>query len=428
MASRGSFRKRQRPSVAVAAAGAVERLENRWLMSTASFDYTNFGTTSGIDYNSYGVLIKTQGSSLVLTDSHTNEDRSALYDTLVPITNFTTHFTYQSNADPTSGDGFTFVFDTGAPTDVGTFGRNLGYGGGTFGRHSYDIAFNIFNEGNYQETFATVSAGAQPVAQVGAAEINLHNGDPFNGTITYDGSTLTVTLVDADNPSSVFTVSGAVNLPHILQSNTAYVGFTGATGDAISTQLISNWDFNGVGVGGPSITSGPTASSPTLAGTKTTLRVGATSSDGSALTYTWHTEHVPPGAPTPKFSTPTAASTSVQVYKDGTYTFQVSVTDASGNTVTGVNQVVVTQVASGLRLTPHGAKVKIHGTQQYKVVVLDQFAHPMRINPTVTYHVGSGVGSISSSGLFSAGAKAGKYLLDIDADNIPATIAGTVVA
>jgi hypothetical protein len=73
--------------------------------------------------------------------------------------------------------------------------------------------------------------------------VKLHSGDVFNVQITYDGTTLTMTITDANTPADTFTASWAVNLPSTVGANTAYAGFTGGTGGETSAQDILNWTF-----------------------------------------------------------------------------------------------------------------------------------------------------------------------------------------
>jgi hypothetical protein len=73
--------------------------------------------------------------------------------------------------------------------------------------------------------------------------VNLHSGDPFNVHITYNGTTLTMTITDATVPSRTFTANWTVNIPSIIGGNTAFVGFTGATGGATAIQELISWTY-----------------------------------------------------------------------------------------------------------------------------------------------------------------------------------------
>ncbi len=84
-----------------------------------------------------------------------------------------------------------------------------------------------------------------------------------------------------------------------------------------------------------------------------------------------------------------------------------TVTAASGS-VSGTASVTVTAtpVLTTITVSPASASVQTGKTQQFTATGLDQFGNPMNPQPTFTWSV-SGGGTISSSGLFTAGAAAG---------------------
>jgi hypothetical protein len=176
-----------------------------------------------------------------------------------------------------------------------------------------------------------------------------------------------------------------------------------------------------------------TTTTATLTGTKARLNVvgSDTASAGEAgLTYTWGVVSTPSGAKTPTFSvngTNAANNTIAHLYKDGTYHFLCTATNAAGGTASVNVRVVVAQTATSLRIEPHGEKVQPHGTVQFATTVLDQFDHAMRTTPSVAYSVESGLGSISDSGLFTAGTSAGLSVILVDADDLSGTVNVTTV-
>jgi hypothetical protein len=72
--------------------------------------------------------------------------------------------------------------------------------------------------------------------------VNLHSGDAMHAHLTYDGTTLTLTLTDTVTNAS-FTMSQAIDIPSTVGSNTAFVGFTAGTGGTVSTQEILTWSY-----------------------------------------------------------------------------------------------------------------------------------------------------------------------------------------
>jgi hypothetical protein len=62
--------------------------------------------------------------------------------------------------------------------------------------------------------------------------------------LTYDGTTLTMTITDNSVPSDTFTTSWSpVNIPSTVGNNTAYLGFTAGTGGLTATQDIISWTY-----------------------------------------------------------------------------------------------------------------------------------------------------------------------------------------
>ena len=168
----------------------------------------------------------------------------------------------------------------------------------------------------------------------------------------------------------------------------------------------------------------------TIAGASTTLEVSAASAQSSPLSYDWSVISHPGGAATPIFSTndsDDADTPTIAFSKDGTYHLAVTVSDNAGNAATRDVDVVVQQVATSLRVTPHGDAVKRGKHATFDVTVLDQFGHAMRAQSTAQNSVASGNGTIHTDGLFTAGKKKGRFTIDVEADDLSATVAGTVV-
>lgn len=61
--------------------------------------------------------------------------------------------------------------------------------------------------------------------------------------ITYDGATLTMNLLDLVTNKN-FVLTQAINIPQIVGSNMAYVGFTGSTGGLTAIQKILSWTYS----------------------------------------------------------------------------------------------------------------------------------------------------------------------------------------
>jgi hypothetical protein len=78
--------------------------------------------------------------------------------------------------------------------------------------------------------------------------------------LVYDGTNLTMTLTDTVTKATVTEVF-PVNIPSLIGSSTAYVGFTGGTGGATATQNVLSWTYSGP-TGQTGTTTGSTPATP----------------------------------------------------------------------------------------------------------------------------------------------------------------------
>ncbi|HXY14238.1 MAG TPA: chitobiase/beta-hexosaminidase C-terminal domain-containing protein [Terriglobales bacterium] len=227
--------------------------------AVASGTYTITAGGSGINYgsgftSSTGLTLngtaKLNGTRLRLTDGGGSEAGSAFVSSPINIQNFTTDFSFQLSS--ASADGITFTIQGVGATALGPSGGGLGYGpdtpGGTPGiANSVAVKFDIYsNAGEGTDSTGLYTDGASPTTpavDMTSSGVSLLSGDVFNVHITYNGTTLTMTITDATNSSQTFTTSWAINIPGTVGSNTAYVGFTGGTGGLTAIQEILDWTY-----------------------------------------------------------------------------------------------------------------------------------------------------------------------------------------
>jgi hypothetical protein len=125
------------------------------------------------------------------------------------------------------------------------------------------------------------------------------------------------------------------------------------------------------------------------------------------LTYTWSTTGAPPAAVTFNANgTNAAKATTATFAKAGTYALQVTVKDQGNLTATSALNLTVNPTLTSLVVSPANATVPTSGTQAFTATALDQFGIALGSQPTITWSV-SGGGTISASGLFTAGTAAG---------------------
>jgi hypothetical protein len=172
-----------------------------------------------------------------LTDAGTNEARSAFFTTLVNVQSFTNDFSFQLTDK--NGDGFTFTIQNSGTTALDPAGGTPGIGKSVAVK--FDLAPNAGEGTNSTGLYTNGASPTVPAIDLTSSGDNLHSGNVMNVHMTYDDATLTMTITDATAGKS-FTTSWAVNIPSV-GALSAYVGFTGGTGDASATQEIVTWSY-----------------------------------------------------------------------------------------------------------------------------------------------------------------------------------------
>jgi hypothetical protein len=250
--------------------------------SSSVFNITNFANaTSELSFNGNTTL---DGTKLQLTNGGTSEDSSAWYSTPVNVSSFTTNFTFQdTNA---VADGLTFTIQGIGTNALGSGGAGMGYD--NLGQ-SVGLKFDLDAIGSIPESTGLYTDGAIPFQTAGSVNlapsgINLASGDVMNVQLVYNGTTLSMTLTDTVT-NQVFTDSFTVNIPSTVGGNTAYVGFTGASGGAGADQEILSWNYSTAATTTPAL---PAPTFSVAGGTYTSAQT-VSISDATAGTTIYYT-------------------------------------------------------------------------------------------------------------------------------------------
>jgi hypothetical protein len=154
----------------------------------------------------------------------------------------------------------------------------------------------------------------------------------------------------------------------------------------------------------PTVATAASATPSPVTGTTTNLSVLGADDGGEAnITYTWATIGTVPASVT--FSangTNAAKNTTATFTKAGTYPFAVTLTDAGGLSAIATVTVTVNQTLTSITVSPASASVAFGVSQPFTASALDQFGTALSTQPSFTWAV-SGGGTISSTGLFTAG-------------------------
>ena len=242
--------------------------------------------------------------------------------------------------------------------------------------------------------------------------VRLHFAEPWFNTAGARQFNVLINGVQVLTNFDIFAAAGA---------NKALVrDFTTSASSAkqITVQLVNvidNAEVRGIEIlaGGasgqaPTVATAAAAGSNPVTGTTSALSVlGADDAGEVNLTYTWAATGTPPG--TVSFSangSNAAKSTNATFSSAGSYTLAVAITDASGLSTTSSVVVSVNQTLTSVSLTPTSAQLATGGSQQFSASTRDQFGTAMATQPAMTWAV-TGGGTVSSSGLFTAGSSAG---------------------
>lgn len=288
----------------------------------------------------------------------------------------------------------------------GNYGNLIANGGSSF-------VFGVANSTSvYNVNSLTLNGGATltlagPVSLTSATSVTLNGNagvqnNPSWMSLNISGGGLTV------NGNAAFYGNVLAPVGHVTVN-----GNTLIQGSVICDRLTVNG--NGLIKGGgqgtnqaPTLVTAATANPNPVIATTTALSVAAADDGGeSNLIYTWQTVETPPAPVTFGANASNAAkSTTATFTRAGNYTFQVTVQDGGGLTVTSSVAVIVNQTVTTISVAPPNATTALGGTQQFSASAADQFGIAVNPAPTFSWAV-SGGGSISSTGLFAAGQNVG---------------------
>ncbi len=175
-------------------------------------------------------------NTLTLIDAG-GQARSFFFNSPIHIGAFKASFIYQ-DVGGGGADGFTFCLqnDPRGAAAVGGGGAGLGVSGIS---PSAAVTFNIY--GNPGISFTTNGANFGPYAPTGP--VNIAGGNPIAIDLVYANGNLQVSLTDTTANVSFTTNMAVGNLPALAGGQTAYVGFTGASGGVSSTQTLSAFSY-----------------------------------------------------------------------------------------------------------------------------------------------------------------------------------------
>jgi hypothetical protein len=124
--------------------------------------------------------------------------------------------------------------------------------------NSIAICFNQYSlHGDPNFGVGLYTNGANPYGSQLATGLTFNGA--FNVTLSYDGTTLSITM-QAAGGGTIFRHSWTINIPSRVGGNTAYAGFTGGTGGASTVQAVQSWTYTASSGSGqtPTVPAAPT--------------------------------------------------------------------------------------------------------------------------------------------------------------------------
>ena len=187
---------------------------------------------------------------LTLTDGTNSQTATAFFNAPQYIGGFAAFFTYQE-ADGIAplADGVTFCVQNSAAgaSALGGGGGELGYTG--IG-NSAAFEINIYNGANggrgiqFGTNGMTADSPIPTPPYFAPGAVNLASGHPINVRLYFSRGTYYVHLADTTTGDSFLTTFNQGDLRGAIGADSAYVGFTGATGGLNAIQKVSNFRFS----------------------------------------------------------------------------------------------------------------------------------------------------------------------------------------
>ena len=229
----------------------------------APVSYASFGAASGLTLNGNSTIVE---NVLRLVSADTFQRGSAFTNTPVGIASFNTSFTFQmsgngSTAGPegfdgqgAGADGIMFVLQNAGSAALGGPGGRMGYGHdpddpGAAITPSVGVEFDTFFNGENGDTDSNHVGinvnGSVFSVQAQGVEGRFDDGRLWTAWLDYDGTTLEVRVSASGSRPEFPTLSRTIDIPTILGGQTAYAGFTSATGLDFENADVISWTYSG---------------------------------------------------------------------------------------------------------------------------------------------------------------------------------------
>jgi hypothetical protein len=248
-----------------------------------------------LTFNTNGLTWTFQGSTtnstwpgnnvLELTTGAINQSNSAFYTFPLLVGAFQASFTYRLPLGSQSGVTFCIQNDPRGPAAIGANAAELGVGNAGGGPGGVSITPSVeFEIILFPSDGVSFDVNGVIGPEVACAPVVFNTTDAYDTAVNYQSNVLTVTLTDT-TAGTQFSISTNLNITNALGSAFGYVGFTGSSGAANSTQQIDNFLFQSLVDAPPSLITSPQPIANLPAGLAAVF--SASAFGGIPLYYQW---------------------------------------------------------------------------------------------------------------------------------------------
>ncbi len=292
-------------------------------------------------------------------------------------------------------------FQKGIVTQAGT-GRAVPDVAYNASSASPDAVYDSWVYSGWVTVWGTSAAAPPWAALVAIAD----QGRTLDGKATLDGATQTLPALYQLPSNDFHDMTAGINGAY--SANPGYDLITGR-GSPVAEKVVAGLVSYGTPVvsgAAPWVVKPASAAPGMVTGRTAVLSVlGGDDGGASGLTYTWSALSGPAGAPLPTYSidgSNAAQNTQVTFYKSGSYVLRATIEDPTGKMVSSDVTVTVKPTLTSIVITPSNPNVADGETEQFRATARDQFGASMWAQPSWTWKLTSGIGRLSSSGLFTA--------------------------
>jgi polygalacturonase len=395
----------------------------------------------GIHFDGQTTITATGGGAKFISDSSVSTPYDAVYwvdqDVNAPAVAGNAAFDLTSHNFTVNGTGASIGALT---TDQFNFNStNLANSGTLVAQINSQTSSNAASQAGVmiRNTIATNSAFAAVLLTPGGSVSFLWRttgGTLGSATVTGQSAGVWVKLVDSTDSFTAFYSSNGMTWTQIGSAQSISMGTNTLAGLAVNsgdnstsnTAVFANVELFSV------LTGAFASASPVITASTVLSVFAADVLSESGVIYTWSISSVPSGATAPILSpndSNPAEFTTATFSKAGAYGFLVTIRTASGLVMTSIATVTVNQTFTAVAVTPANVLMHESTTQQLTASALDQFNNAMASQPSFTWtEVSGGVGSVSTTGLYTATTTAGTATIDATSSSIVGTSAITVSA